>query len=519
MVFAVAVVSLLCVAILASGAFAQADPTVAKVDAGPVRGASVGDVISWKGIPFAAPPVGELRFRNPQPVKAWEGIKETTKFAPAAMQTDDLPKSEDCLYLNVFRPAKTSAQPLPVMVWFHGGVMLHGSSTIYPGEALAAQGVIVVTVNFRLGRLGYFAHPALAAEAPDEVRGNYGFMDQRFALQWVQKNIAAFGGDPKQVTIFGESAGGGSVLAHVVSPMSRDLFQRAIIQSHASPTARAGVARSSDLAKAEQVAVEWSRSIGVTGEGAAALKQLRALPAEKFIEGASAKEGIAALSAGKVLPGMAWAIIDGRFLTEAAEATLAAGRQNKVPVIVGSNDRDIGLSTAGSKDELFAVFGPDAARAREVYDPRGDQTLEELLVQVSMDSTMTEPARHLANELARAGQSVWLYRFAYVSQAQRGQLMGTMHAFEIPFTLNIPGVLVGADRVTPTDKMMGDLTSAYWAQFGKTGDPNGGGQPDWPRHDPAADRIMHFTNGGVIVGTDPLKPRVDLWQKVWARAK
>ena len=130
---------------------------------------------------------------------------------------------------------------------------------------------------------------------------------------------------------------------------------------------------------------------------------------------------------------------------------------------------------------------------------------------------MTEPARYLANELARAGQSVWLYRFAYVSQAQRGELMGTMHAFEIPFTLNIPGVLVGADKVTPTDKIMGDLTSAYWAQFGKTGDPNGGGRPVWPRHDPAADRIMHFTNGGVIVGTDPLKPRVDLWQRVWSR--
>jgi len=138
------------------------------------------------------------------------------------------------------------------------------------------------------------------------------------------------------------------------------------------------------VAKAEQIAVEWSRSIGVTGEGAAALKQLRALPAEKFIEGASAKEGIAALSEGKILPGMAWAIIDGRFLTETAEATLAAGRQNKVPVILGSNDRDIRLGTAKSKDELFAVFGPDAARARELYDPRGDQTLEELLVQVFM---------------------------------------------------------------------------------------------------------------------------------------
>jgi para-nitrobenzyl esterase len=493
------------------------DPTVVKIDSGTVQGAIAGDVIAWKGIPYAAPPVGQLRWRNPQPVVAWTGIKDTKTFCPACMQTDDVPKSENCLYLNVFRPAKTSAASLPVMVWFHGGVMLHGSSTIYPGDALAAQGVIVVTVNFRLGRLGYFAHPALAAEAPDDVRGNYGFMDQRAALQWIQKNIAAFGGDPQQVTIFGESAGGGSVLAHLVSPMSRGLFHRAILQSHASPTSRAGVAPSSDLQKAERIAVEWSRSVGVTSDGAAALKELRDLPAAKLIEGASAKEGIAALSTGTSLPGMAWAIIDGRFLIETAEATLAASGQNKVPVIVGANDRDIGLDMAKSKDELFAVFGPDAARARELYDPRGDQTLEELIIQVYMDKTMTEPAQHLANELARGDQPVWLYRFAYVSQAQRGQLMGTMHAYEIPFTLNIPGALVGADKVTPTDKVMGDLTSAYWAQFGKTGDPNGGARPVWPRYDPAVDRIMHFTGSGVIVGTDPLKARLDLWERVWSR--
>ena len=167
------------------------------------------------------------------------------------------------------------------MFWIHGGAMVHGSATIYPGDAISAQGVVVVSLNFRLGRLGFFAHPALAAEAPNDVRGNYGYLDQLAALQWVQRNIAAFGGDPKQVTIFGESAGGGSVLAHLVSPMSRGLFQRAILQSPGTPGGRAKVIPSTDLAGAEKMAEDWARSAGVTGEGATALKQLRALPHRK----------------------------------------------------------------------------------------------------------------------------------------------------------------------------------------------------------------------------------------------
>jgi len=187
-------------------------------------------------------------------------------------------------------------------------------------------------------------------------------------------------------------------------------------------------------------------------------------------------------------------------------------------VVVGANDRDLATWHARSKDELFANFGPDASEARSVYDPRGDQTLEELKQQVFADRTLVEPARHLADEVARAGQPVWLYRFAYVAQAQRGKNMGTLHGFEIPFTIDIPDAMVG-DKVTPTDKAMADLVSAYWVGFGLTGDPNGGGRPMWPRHDPAVDRLIHFTNSGVIVGTDPLKQRLDLWQRSFERAR
>ena len=494
------------------------DPTIVKTESGAVRGVAKGGVISWKGIPYAAPPTGKLRWRVPQPPVAWSGVRDASQFGPACMQADDVLKSEDCLFLNVWRPAAASAQPFPVMIWIHGGAMVHGSSTIYPGDRLAAQGVVVVSMNYRMGRLGFFAHPALAAEAPNDVRGNYGYMDQLAALQWVQRNIAAFGGDRKQVTIFGESAGGGSVLAHLVSPMSRGLFERAIVQSPGTPGGRVKVLPSSDLASAEKSAADWARSVGVAGEGASAVEQLRALPATKLLEGTSGPQTLAALSAGTSPPGMAMSIIDGRFLTEPVETAVAAGHWTQVPIIVGANDRDLGLGVADSKDQLFTIFGPDAAEARKLYDPLGDQTLDELKQQVFADRTMTEPIRHLASLMVRSGQPVYLYRFAYVNEAARGKVMGTQHGFEIPFTLDVPGALV-KDKVTSTDKITGDLASAYWAQFGKTGDPNSEGRPTWPRYDSSVDRLIHFTNSGVIVGTDPLKPRLDLWERVWSRVQ
>ena len=166
---------------------------------------------------------------------------------------------------------------------------------------------------------------------------------------------------------------------------------------------------------------------------------------------------------------------------------------------------------------MFSLFGPDAPQARKLYDPLGSQTLDELKQQVFADRTFVEPARHFANEMARAGQTVWLYRFAYVSQAQRGQAMGALHGHEIPFVMNIPAALVGKSRVTPTDSAMADLVSAYWVSFALTTDPNGGGRPMWPRHDRMVDRLLHFTSSGVLVGTDPLKSRLDLWERAWNR--
>jgi len=443
-------------------------------------------------------------------------VREADKFGPECMQPDDVPKSEDCLTLNVWRPATASAAPLSVMVWIYGGALVHGSTSLYPADALAKQGVIVVSMNYRMGRLGFFAHPALAAEAPDDVRGNYGYMDQRAALQWVQRNIAAFGGDPKAVTIFGESAGGGSVLVHLTSPLSRGLLQRAIMQSPGIPTPRAKVVGLTELADAEKTAVDYARSVGVTSEGPAALNALRVHQAAKLMEGASAPEEIAALSAGKLMIGFAGSILDGRLVVETPEAALAAGHQAMVPMIIGANNRDLGIGNASSKDELFAQFGPYADAARKLYDPRGDQTLDELKQQVFADRTMTEPARHVADLVARAGQPVWLYPFSYVAESQRAELKGTLHAFEIPYTFDIPAAMVG-DKVTAADKAVGALASAYWVSYAKTGDPNGGGRTQWPRHDAAVDELIDFTNTGAVVGPDPLKARLDLWQKVWNR--
>ena len=421
-----------------------------------------GGVISWKGIPYAAPPVGDLRWRGPQPVRPWTGVKDASRFGPACMQTDNVAKSEDCLTLNVWRPPASPARPLPGHGLDARGRDGHGGAPVYPFDAMAAKGVMIVSMNFRLGRFGYFAHPALADESPDDARQLW---VQLAALQWVSSNVAVFGGDPHQVTIFGESAGGGSVLAHLVSPMSRELFHRAILQSPGTPGPRAKVIPSSDLATAEKIATDWSRSVGVTGEGAAALNQLRALPAEKLLEGVSAAATLKALSADTTPPGMAMSIIDGRFLPERPEAALAAGRQAVVPVIIGANDRDLAIGSASTKHELFGLFGPDAPQARTLYDPLGDSY-------TASSSSRSSPTgrswsrRATSRTRWRAGRPCGSTASLCFASAAR-----PAHQSQARSAMNIPAALVGKSKVTPTDRAMADLVSAYWVSFGLTTDP------------------------------------------------
>jgi len=294
-------------------AAAETVAPVVRIDTGEVSGVTAGGVTSFRGIPYAAPPLGNLRWRMPQPARPWPGVLKADAFGPTCMQADEVPKSEDCLTLNVWRPAIMPAAPLPVMVWIYGGALIHGRTAMYPLDAIARQGVVAVSMNYRTGRLGFFAHPALAREAPDDVRANYGHMDQRAALQWVQRNIAAFGGDAAKVTISGESAGGGSVLVHLTSPLSRGLFQRAILQSPGVPTARAKVLPVSELVDAEASAIDYAGAMGATGGDARALARLRALPAVN-IEDATAGQEIAALAAGRHVPGFASATRDGKLI-------------------------------------------------------------------------------------------------------------------------------------------------------------------------------------------------------------
>jgi para-nitrobenzyl esterase len=501
------------------GRSAAPDPRIINFASGMLRGTLSNGVLSFKDIPYARPPVGNLRWRPPQPAHHWRGVRDATKFGPECMQTDNVPKSEDCLTLNVWKPA-AAAGPLPVMVWIYGGALVHGQTSLYPADNLARQGIIVVSMNYRMGRFGFFAHPALLEEKPRELHGNYGYMDQRAALQWVQRNIAAFGGDPKQVTIFGESAGGGSVLTHLTSPLSHRLFARAILESPGIPTPRAKVVGYTGFAAAQQMAVDYAKSLGVDGSGRKTLKALRALSAEKLTEGTDAKVEVAALSAGRPISGVAGSMIDGKLVVGTPSAAIASGNWAKVPIMVGANDRDLPIGAASSKDELFALFGDDANLARSAYDPAGDQSLDELKQQVFADRTMTEPARYLADLVARGGGTAYLYRFSYVAEALRGNpaWQGTPHGLEIPYVFDLPAAIV-KDKVTAADKKMAETTSAYWIAFAKTGDPNGGGRPQWPKYHAGVDAIINFTNSGVTVGPDPIKARLDLWAKVWSHVQ
>ena len=353
---------------------------VVRVDSGQLQGVEADGVISFKGIPFAAPPVGELRWRPPQSTPRWTGVRQAAEFgrscmqgrggpppgagaragapaavaqgappapAPAAVPAPQGP-SEDCLYLNVWRPADPAARNLPVMVWIYGGGFVGGSSSSpnTSGLQFAKQGVVLVSMNYRVGRFGFFAFPALSSERPNENKGNYAYMDQIAALQWVQRNIAAFGGNPNNVTIFGFSAGGVSVHSMLASPQARGLFHKAIVHSGGSRdsvlTARPMRADGVDPnypVSAETIGINFAKSMGIEGTDQAALAKLRGLSADEVLRGAPPQPGVTVPSY-ETTP-----ILDGRLITETAETAYKARRQPRVPLMLGSNSAD----TAGNR--------------------------------------------------------------------------------------------------------------------------------------------------------------------------
>ena len=505
--------------LLASGAAAAAAQTTGpvKTDAGPVTGVVAGDVAAYKGIPFAAPPVGDLRWKAPQPVKPWTAALAADHYAADCMQKPfggdaaplGTPPAEDCLYLNVWTPAARGAAPLPVMVWIYGGGFVNGGSSpaVYDGSAFARRGIVFVSMNYRLGRFGFFAHPALTAETPKGTPlGNYGFLDQFAALQWVKRNAAAFGGDPSNVTIFGESAGGGSVNALMISPMAKGLFHKAIVQSGGGrsrgPISMRHISQpgTGGSPSAEALGVAFAAKAGVKAEGAEALKALRALPPDAIVNGMNLTASQPDTYSGPM--------IDGVFLTEEAEPAFRAGRQAKVPYMIGANDREFGFFAPPPDrvDAMFAPFGADKDKALRAYDPDG-ASKSEAAVQLMSDQAMVEPARLLAR-LAAGAQPTYAYRFSYVASSLRAKEKGALHATEIPFVFSTVKAKYEA-AATPDDIAIAAAVTDYWAAFARTGNPNGAGRPQWPIYTAAADEIMDFTTAGPRPGPDPRKERLD----------
>jgi para-nitrobenzyl esterase len=502
--------------VLASAPAAQGAGEQVKIASGTLEGAVQTGVLSFKGIPFAAPPVGDLRWRAPQPVKPWTGVRPATAYGHDCAQLPfpgdaaplGTPPDEDCLVLNVWRPAERPATPLPVMVWIYGGGFVNGGSSpaVYDGSQFAKRGVVFVSFNYRVGRFGFFAHPALSKEPHEGPLGNYGYMDQLAAMRWVQANIAAFGGDPRNVTVFGESAGGSSVLMLLTSPLAKGLFHKAIVESGGGrdglfPTRFLKNAAPGGNPSAEDVGVAFAKANGITGDDAAALAALRALPAEKVVAGLN--------MATMMTPTYAGPMVDGVLMVESAETALRAGRFAKVPVIAGANDADIGFSFARTIEDVFTPFGDQAAKARAAYDPAKTDKVREVGTLVAMDRMMVEPARFIVRTVAAAGQPAYHYRFSYVAESMRKQWPGAPHATEIPYVFDTVEARYGKD-LAPADKAAAVAANAYWVAFAKTGDPNGAGRPAWPACKGACDVLLDFTKDGPKAGPDPWTARLDL---------
>lgn len=504
-----------------SALFMMASATAAApqvhIDSGNIAGVAIGDIETYLGVPYAAPPVGPLRWRAPQPVKPWRGVRKTIRYGNDCMQkpfpSDAAPlgtkPAEDCLTVNIWRPSGLkSTDRLPVLFWIFGGGNVNGGASpeVYSGESFARHGVIFVSFNWRVGRFGFFEFPELSRlDADHDLLANYGYMDSIAALQWVQRNIAAFGGDPKRVTLYGQSAGAGQVKMLLTSRMADGLYSQAIIQSGGAteerPLFQVGTSSSAAL---EKLGVNFARRWNIDGTGAAALKKLRALSAEQVTDGINLDTSATQRDT------YSGPVRDGKLLTESLESAVAAGRGPKVPLLIGSTTADNSRINARTLDEAWKEFGAGATLARAAYLTNPSADPQYLLREMGRDFSYGEPVRFVASRLRSTGLPVYVYRFAYVADSMRKEWAeGPPHATDIPYAMNTVRAKYG-DKLTNQDMAMAQMEHSYWVNFVRTGNPNGSGLPNWPVYDPGADKIMYFSADGVPRAVaDPYKARLD----------
>jgi len=478
-------------------------PSPVKIDDGLLEGTFEEGLTVYRGIPFAAPPVGDLRWRAPQPPAKWEGVKQTIKFAPAPIQGGNPPsgKSEDCLYLNIWTPAKSSSDRIPVLVWIYGGGFGAGATSEknYGGEKLAMKGVVLVSIAYRVGQLGFLAHPELSKENSNHVSGNFGLLDMIAGLQWVQKNIAAFGGDPGKVTIFGESAGGIAVSMLCASPLAKGLFHGAISQSGGSfgpPRLTTFPGENlKRLADAERAGQSYSEKAGVSS-----IAELRKIDADKLPSG----WGL----------GMSWPIIDGWVIPDDQYKLYEAGHFNDTPILVGYNsDEGASFSPPKTPEDYIA-----AVKTR--YGKFADDLIKAYPVG---SGTIPKTARDLARDAA-FGWHTWIWArlqskmekskvFYYYFDQHPDNPEGSPRAgYGSPHGQDVAYVFKHLDasnpQTTKTDLEISEAMATYWTNFAKHGDPNGEGVPVWPPFSDAHPSVMYFsqtTHTGPVPSAGSLK--------------
>lgn len=492
--------ALLAAVLIPCGAVAQSQGPVATTRSGPVLGLQQTGVQVFRGIPFAAPPVGDLRWRAPRAPSAWKLARRADKFGNACMQVpgaseldgagDPGPLSEDCLTINVWTPFADGKTRRPVMVWIHGGAFVIGSGTspVYDGTALAKRGVVLVTFNYRLGPLGFFAHPAIDDGRPGSVV-NYGLLDQIAALEWVRDNIAAFGGDPGNVTIFGESAGAESVLALYSAPRARSLFQKGIAQSpYGIP--------SNTREKAREVGIKVATALGLDGSRASAA-QLRAIPAARFSQ---IRDKQATLAPGLVVGDAAF--------PQTILATFQQQRQAKRPLIIGNNSDEATVAVAFGLDpaKVVAKLGAAKGMLKALYPGVTDPA--QLGREAIRDLVFTAFSRRIAYLHSQTAPT-WRYYFSYVQTGQRGKSFGVAHGGEIPYMMDTGSTCnCLPSKFSSADAAMAKTAADYWSAFAHSSVPSAIGAPAWPRDSVKNARVLQLDDD-VAVRAQFMKRRLD----------